>query len=86
MGILWQRVGSTLPPIPVYAGLPECHEEIIAELRALYAKALPEQEPPLVEAVSDETADGSVENPPLRFPSNTSFFLPMAPGFELAAE
>jgi hypothetical protein len=30
----------------------------VEELRALYRKALPEQEPPLVEAVSDGAADG----------------------------
>jgi len=33
-------------------------EETVEELRALYRKALPEQEPPLVEAVSDGAADG----------------------------
>jgi hypothetical protein len=44
------------------------HEEIVAELRALYRKALPEREP-LVEEVSDGTPDGQageaeVENLP----------------------
>jgi hypothetical protein len=34
------------------------HEEIVAELRALYRKALPEQEPLVVEAESDGAADG----------------------------
>jgi len=33
-------------------------EETVEELRALYRKALPEQEPPLVEAASDGAADG----------------------------
>jgi hypothetical protein len=46
------------------------HLEVVAQLRALYRKALPGQEPPLVEAVSDETADGlageaAAENLPL---------------------
>ena len=33
-------------------------EETVEELRALYRKALSEQEPPLVEAASDGAADG----------------------------
>jgi hypothetical protein len=42
----------------------ESDQEIIAELRALYAKALPERQPPLLETVSDVAADGQAGGTP----------------------
>jgi hypothetical protein len=42
----------------------ESDAEIIAELRMLYAKALPKREPELLETVSDWTADGQAGEAP----------------------
>jgi hypothetical protein len=46
--------------------------EVIAQLRALYAKALPGREPPLVEAVNDGTADEQADESPAENPSRAA--------------